>query len=200
MGKTERFSLTFTVNDFSKVKTDLLSPPVIAQNLKWRIKIKPDYHGHGPDGQQERVLGYYLQCDGVEGGSNKSYWSCQVTASLRVISVKKGVDNVSEEFSHLYNSMEYWGYPCFMNWEDVKSIERGLIEDDSVTFLVVVMADEPQRCKRCEERTCKVCLKEEVGVLFDPCGHVATCTKCSSDLKECPICRGVINKKIRAFL
>ena len=197
MGKPEKFSLTFTVNDFSKVKNgqQLFSPPVIAQNLKWRIKIKPTYEE--VDGQQEKRLGYHLH--GVDGGSDASYWSCQATASLRVISVKQGMECVSKEISHLFNKNENYGYPSYMEWEGVMWTEGGLIEDDSVTFLAVVTADEPQRCQRCEERTCKVCMTEEVGIVFDPCGH-QVCTKCSSNFNECPICKGVINKKIRTYV
>ena len=196
MGKPEKFCLAFTVNDFSKVKKALFSPPVIAQNLKWRLKIQPTYKE--VDGQQEKRLGYYLQCYGVDGGSDASYQSCQATASLKVISVCDWV-HVSKEISHLFNTRESYGYPSYMEWEDVMRTERGLIEDDSVTFLAVVTADEPQRCQRCEERTCKVCLKEEVCVVFDPCGH-QVCTKCSSNFNECPICKGVINKKIRTYV
>ena len=201
MGKTDKFSLSFTISNFSHVKNELLSPPVIAHNLKWRILIKPTIIGQ--DGQKKGVLhlGYYLQCDGSDGGSEASSWSCQATADLRVIAAKQGVDNASRKITHLFNSKnDNWGFKDYMKWADAESTKRGLIEDNSVTFLVRVTADEPQRCERCEERTCKVCLKEEVCILFDPCGHLSICTKCSSDLNECPICRRKINKKIRAFV
>ena len=199
MCKTERFSLTFTVNNFSQVTKELLSPPVIVHNLKWRICIEPTYKK--VDGQQEKRLGYYLQCDGIDGEGDASSWSCQLTASLRVIAVKQGVDNVSKEFSRLFSSKSQpRGWTCYMKWEDVMSTKRGLIEGDSVTFLVHVAADEPIRCEKCEERVCKICLKNEVRIVFDPCGHLATCTKCSLDLNECPICRRKINKKIRVYV
>ena len=93
-----------------------------------------------------------------------------------------------------------WGIKKYAKWEDIESIMGGLIEDDSVTFVVRVKADEPQRCMRCEERTCKVCLKEEACMMFDPCGHLSTCKKCSTDLNECPICRKKIEKKNQAFV
>ena len=156
----------------------------------------------GEEGE-EKSLGYFLICDGPDGGSNVSSWSCQATAVLRVIpvSVKQGTDPVSKEVSRLFSSKSNgWGYNNFMTWDNVKNPERGLIEGDSVNFLVLVAADEPLRCERCEERACKVCMKDEVCILFHPCGHLATCTKCSSNLKECPICRGKINMKIRAYV
>ena len=197
--KSKRFSLSFTVNNFSELKEDLLSPPVIMHNLKWRIKIKPI--SPGMEGLNVKSLGYFLRCEGPDGGSEASSWSCQAIAKLEVIAAKQGVDNYSREISSLFNSkIISFGYKDYIDWADVESTERGLIKDNSVTFLVHIMADEPQRCERCEERTCKVCLKEEVNICFDPCGHLSTCTKCSSALNECPICRGKINKKIQVFV
>ena len=115
--------------------------------------------------------------------------------------MKQGVDNESKQFSaSISKDYNEWGYKSYMPLEDIKNTQRGLIEDDSVTFLVLVVADEPKRCERCEERACKVCMKDEVSILFDPCGHLATCTQCSLKLNECPICRRKINKKIRAYV
>ena len=51
-----------------------------------------------------------------------------------------------------------------------------------------------------EERTCKVCLDAAAAVLFDPCGHLSTFSRCSSSLTECPICRRNIKRKITAFM
>ena len=51
-----------------------------------------------------------------------------------------------------------------------------------------------------EERRCKICLDADAAVLFDPCGHLSTCSGCSSSLTECPMCRNRIKRKIRAFM
>ncbi|CAG2104518.1 unnamed protein product [Medioppia subpectinata] len=42
-----------------------------------------------------------------------------------------------------------------------------------------------------EELTCKVCMVYELGISFTPCGHMI-CTKCSTQLSDCPICRNKI--------
>ncbi|KAM9589755.1 baculoviral IAP repeat-containing protein 7 [Trichechus inunguis] len=49
------------------------------------------------------------------------------------------------------------------------------------------------------ERTCKVCLDREVGVVFVPCGHLV-CTECAPNLRLCPICRAPIRSCVRTFL
>jgi hypothetical protein len=40
-----------------------------------------------------------------------------------------------------------------------------------------------------EDNECKVCMDDAASVAFIPCGHVAVCKKCSTQLKKCPICR-----------
>lgn len=47
---------------------------------------------------------------------------------------------------------------------------------------------------------CKICLDEEVGMIFIPCGHICACVTCSQELTRCPVCRKHIVKKIRGYL
>ncbi|XP_008048328.1 baculoviral IAP repeat-containing protein 3 [Carlito syrichta] len=51
-----------------------------------------------------------------------------------------------------------------------------------------------------EERTCKVCMDQEVSIVFIPCGHLVVCKDCASSLRKCPICRGTIKGTVRTFL
>ena len=39
------------------------------------------------------------------------------------------------------------------------------------------------------ERTCKVCLSEEVSRAFRRCGHLCCCSSCATEVENCPICR-----------
>lgn len=47
---------------------------------------------------------------------------------------------------------------------------------------------------------CIVCFEGEVGIRFDPCGHVVVCRTCSQRLNECPVCREKINLKQLSYL
>ncbi|KAK9871332.1 hypothetical protein WA026_011599, partial [Henosepilachna vigintioctopunctata] len=47
---------------------------------------------------------------------------------------------------------------------------------------------------------CKICYKNELAVVFLPCGHMVACVDCASGLKECAICRKEIQANVRAFL
>ncbi|XP_065583467.1 putative inhibitor of apoptosis isoform X2 [Artemia franciscana] len=52
-----------------------------------------------------------------------------------------------------------------------------------------------------EERyKCKVCLDKRIEVIFLPCGHLASCSSCTSALANCPLCRQVIGGTAKAFL
>ncbi|KAH8283633.1 hypothetical protein KR018_010235 [Drosophila ironensis] len=51
-----------------------------------------------------------------------------------------------------------------------------------------------------DARLCKVCLDEEVGVVFLPCGHLATCNQCAPSVSNCPMCRADIKGFVRTFL
>ena len=53
-----------------------------------------------------------------------------------------------------------------------------------------------------DARLCKVCMEAEICFVFIPCGHQCTCENCAvnGDLKNCPICREKITKRIKTFL
>lgn len=51
-----------------------------------------------------------------------------------------------------------------------------------------------------EARLCKICMDNEVGIVFLPCGHLATCVTCAPNLEDCPVCRSSIKATVRTFL
>ena len=49
------------------------------------------------------------------------------------------------------------------------------------------------------EKLCKVCFDQDIGVVFEPCGHLASCGGCAALLRECPICRAVIIRTFKTY-
>lgn len=49
-------------------------------------------------------------------------------------------------------------------------------------------------------RLCSLCKRNELGVVFLPCGHMVTCPQCAVTRVLCPTCNNKISEKIRAFL
>lgn len=50
-----------------------------------------------------------------------------------------------------------------------------------------------------EQKICKICRKENVEVLFLPCGHLVSCSQCSSTASQCPVCKMAVTDKIRIY-
>ncbi|XP_055895870.1 uncharacterized protein LOC106054167 isoform X2 [Biomphalaria glabrata] len=51
-----------------------------------------------------------------------------------------------------------------------------------------------------EERQCKICMEVDARMTFVPCGHLVSCEVCSSQLKQCPMCRSDIEKVVKTYL
>jgi hypothetical protein len=48
-----------------------------------------------------------------------------------------------------------------------------------------------------DERSCVICETNVPVIMFMPCNHFAFCKGCSELLNECPLCRRVVDHKIR---
>lgn len=51
-----------------------------------------------------------------------------------------------------------------------------------------------------DEKNCVICLENPKNILFLPCKHISCCSECSSQVKECPMCRAKIDQKIETYL
>ncbi|XP_075054892.1 baculoviral IAP repeat-containing protein 2 [Mixophyes fleayi] len=84
------------------------------------------------------------------------------------------------------------------------SLHRELLLEQSLTYPTadnysdLPMEEQLRRLQ--EERTCKICMDQEVSIVFIPCGHLVVCKDCAPSLRKCPICRGIIKGTVRTFL
>lgn len=77
--------------------------------------------------------------------------------------------------------------------------EEQVTKTDSERSDVNLSLEEENRLLR-EARLCKICMDNEIGIVFLPCGHLTTCVNCAPSLKDCPVCRSVIKATVRTFL
>ncbi|XP_068122959.1 baculoviral IAP repeat-containing protein 2 [Hyperolius riggenbachi] len=77
-------------------------------------------------------------------------------------------------------------------------IEQSLRSQTSDDYSDLPMEEQLRRLQ--EERTCKICMDQEVSIVFIPCGHLVVCKDCAPSLRKCPICRGIIKGTVRTFL
>lgn len=88
----------FTVQNFRGLKDSVLSPPCYVRNLPWKIMVMPR-QAPSPDRQQQKSLGFFLQCNGE---SESSSWSCYAMAELRLISHKADAEPFFRKIQHLF--------------------------------------------------------------------------------------------------
>lgn len=50
-----------------------------------------------------------------------------------------------------------------------------------------------------ESNECVICMSAEKNTAIIPCGHLATCSECVLNLRECPICRTVKTGTLKVF-
>ncbi len=50
------------------------------------------------------------------------------------------------------------------------------------------------------DRNCKICMDSEFEVIFLPCKHMVTCSKCAVTMMKCPICRNDIRYTIKPII
>eukprot|EP01083_Nonionella_stella_P208066 755326_1 len=50
-----------------------------------------------------------------------------------------------------------------------------------------------------DDRICIVCMEDEAVMAFSPCGHAQTCAACAELVDVCPVCRTVIEGRLRVY-
>ncbi|XP_065175203.1 baculoviral IAP repeat-containing protein 7-like [Sycon ciliatum] len=63
-------------------------------------------------------------------------------------------------------------------------------------------APEPpaKRAADADRHACKVCMDNDVAVVFQPCKHMVCCEECSGQVQRCPLCRAAITDKMTVYL
>jgi len=51
-----------------------------------------------------------------------------------------------------------------------------------------------------EATQCKICMDNRVEVVFLPCGHLVSCTRCATAISNCAVCRQPIKAYVKTYL
>jgi len=51
-----------------------------------------------------------------------------------------------------------------------------------------------------EATQCKICMDNKVEVVFLPCGHLVSCTRCATAFSSCAVCRQPIKAYVKTYL
>ena len=84
---------------------------------------------------------------------------------------------------------------------DIESSDEEMETSESTGISETPSVSTPQEeiRKLEEERLCKICRQEDVQVVFLPCGHLASCVKCSASASQCPLCKILITERVRTY-
>ena len=91
--------------------------------------------------------------------------------------------------------------------EEIVTLEAALKkkEDDSLS-LDQALQESQKKLAEVERETeeknsCKLCMEDNISVVFLPCGHLCCCTSCANmpAIRTCPICRVPVVNKARVF-
>ncbi|KAJ8311141.1 hypothetical protein KUTeg_011305 [Tegillarca granosa] len=82
------------------------------------------------------------------------------------------------------------------NGTDIPGSADTKTDDEEAERLAIIEENRHLR----ELQLCKICLDEDVSIVFLPCGHMATCASCAPALRKCPICRQFIKGTVKAII
>ena len=71
---------------------------------------------------------------------------------------------------------------------------------DDESELTITVPSQAMEIESPDRIRCKVCLHGDAIVLFEDCGHLATCPPCAASLTHCPLCRTEIKESRKVFL
>lgn len=134
------------------------------------------------------VLDGQIEDEGFESVEAERRLESQVTQLL--LSAVSSVGLNSDENEQGSSSMS----------TNVASTSSAVPEDQHASNTEDISLRLPLDERRLKNVECKICMAEEVGVVFLPCGHLLSCVMCAPAMVTCPLCRQQIRGRVRTFL
>jgi len=158
--------LQFRIHNFSNLKLQkgpIFSEPCYVQKLPWKIMVEPRT-SQNKEKQPQQSLGFFLKCIGE---SDKTNWSCKARGELKLLAINEDQKPFTRKIEHLFNSKEHdWGFANFIAWNDVLNLDKGYIEDDTITLEVCLSADKPEGIPLAIENQVATCQDETSLYMF----------------------------------
>jgi baculoviral IAP repeat-containing protein 7/8 len=167
-------------------------PPALAQKPEQLAEAGFFYSGQG-----DRTICFHC------GGSISRWASTAIPWEkharwfghrCRFVKVMKGKDFISEYMS-IFSLLPVKYVLAMLELTDVKLVPEQESEV-SVKNIIDNDNDDNNLTNVNLATTCKVCMSNELSVLFIPCTHIVCCTKCALEVKNCPFCRRTIDSAV----
>ncbi|XP_028818623.1 speckle-type POZ protein-like [Denticeps clupeoides] len=159
--KAERFSLTWTITNFSFAEGCVESSffTNAREQLKWSLFLSTNGVGF----QNERCLSFYINLvSGPETG-------VRCKGRMAILN-SKGEEAISRDTGRVESLMEGFaiGLPNFARWDDIMAEEAGILQDDTLTLtceIHVLCRPENTQLQQVKVPECR--MAEELGDLWD---------------------------------
>ncbi|KAL3125619.1 hypothetical protein niasHT_010199 [Heterodera trifolii] len=135
--KGNRGTLALEIEKFSafaqeKVESWRNSESVQIKGFWWKIsaEIKTEEESN------DKCLGFFLVCTAPRENGN---WSCECSATLRIVSQKKGTEDLTDKYDHVFNNeSNSWGFLEFIIFTKWMDPDEGLYDsdEDKVTLAI----------------------------------------------------------------
>ncbi|XP_050306385.1 death-associated inhibitor of apoptosis 2 [Anthonomus grandis grandis] len=191
-----------------ELRSHMVSPAAIAalgigidvQRVRRAIKEKLELTGRGytqADALVEAALN--MQHEEDDGFENTSSTALNTEVRQAVASVLNDITRKGSESSDSCDNQEEVTLRSKPPNQNGKGLARKTDLSTGDDSNKRVSLEEENRLLK-EARQCKICMDAEVGIVFLPCGHLATCVNCAPNLEDCPVCRSAIKATVRTFL
>ncbi|XP_046582243.1 baculoviral IAP repeat-containing protein 7-like isoform X2 [Haliotis rubra] len=141
--------------------------------------------------------------------ANSSSDACPIQSSSMVKSAQGQVSLMVSSHVSCHSIEEGSSTTSNLQSAPLECASKGEAEPPPVSDSIDTLGSEPgqqssQRLvvenKRLREKsTCRVCRNEAVCVLFLPCGHLVTCSRCAPTIADCIVCSKTIFGTVKTF-
>ncbi|VDD93455.1 unnamed protein product [Enterobius vermicularis] len=124
--KTEG-SIKLNISNFVSLKQKVTTSFYMIANLPWRLAAKTECTKRTSN---MKFFSVYIDCNPA---SESTLWSCDAIVEFRLISHKSNIPHFSRQFTNKFSfNSNNWGFPSFMEWNEITNPEKGYIRGDRV--------------------------------------------------------------------
>ncbi|KAL3087425.1 hypothetical protein niasHS_008754 [Heterodera schachtii] len=114
-----------------RVNSFRLSEGIYRKGLPWKIWAQIRQNSEG----SAKYLGFYLLCTAPNEDGN---WSCECSASLRIVSQKSGMKDFTRKFERILNNkVNKWGFQL-ITFEELMDLNNGFYDEDGDKVTLVI--------------------------------------------------------------
>jgi len=162
---------------------------------------------------EDTITGKEKIIENLQKTLDEQFSAAEIQSEQNAIFRREYEDSQSElarcsfENRNLRQSFEDGGAWVRKKQEEIATMEADMKrKEDDLTDLAKLFKESEEKLREVERETqekisCKLCMEDDISVVFLPCGHLCCCSSCANlpAVKNCPICREEIGSKIRVF-